>query len=337
MLSACTIRALVLIGVKDGKCAIRGAALPILEHLVSDALQAFDQFGARLIDGDTVLGQFLGLGVGLFGGHFPAAGFSGGGGFHHGGLGFFVQTVEHALVHHDDVLRHPCVDRAVMRYEIPSGGIHAGGGRGDHRFDLTGGEGLRDIRGFDLYRCGTGERRELFQRGVIGAETQAVQIVHGGDFAVGIKTLRRPRHRKQRHQALFGQQLGYDGFLRIPEFLGIIIAGGDKGLAVETKCQILVRQGREEEFANRHLTRAHGVLDLRMGKQRTRRVDGDVEPAIGGFAHVIRKLHDVLGVEGRVAIGRGHVPAFGMGRCGQADSGGSREEHRVFHMGRLPC
>ena len=151
-----------------------------------------------------------------------------------------------------------------MRDKIPGGRVCPRRGRGDHRLNLARGEGLGNIGGLYLNRCRLGECREFFQRGIIGTKAQARQPVDIGDLAVGIKPLRRPRHRKQRHQALRREKLCDDRFLGCPKFRRVVIAGGNKGLAVNAKGQIFVREGGQEELSGLDLARTDGILDLTM-------------------------------------------------------------------------
>jgi hypothetical protein len=52
----------------------------------------------------------------------------------------------------------------------------------------------------------------------------------------------------------------------------------------------------------------------------------------GRLAHVVGELHDVLGVEDAVAIGRGHVPVLlGKGRRSGQREGRNKQAVTDFH------
>ncbi len=98
-------------------------------------------------------------------------------------------------------------------------------------------KGLRDIGSFDLHRCGFRQSCEFLQRGVVRTQAQARQCVNRGHLAIGVKPLRRPWHREQRHQIMDGAHFGDHRFLRRPKLGGLLIAGGKEGQAVDAVSQ----------------------------------------------------------------------------------------------------
>ena len=238
-------------------------------------MQAGGQLGAWLDDDHAVLSHDSRLFVCLCCRHFPTAGFGGGGCLKYGGLHIVWQAAEGAFVHNDNVLGHPRVDRGVVGDEVPSGRVRTRGRRGDHCFDLTCCKGLRDVRRLDLNRGSTCQCREFLQCCVVGTEPQTSEVFDGCDFTIGIKTLRRPRHRKERHQALFGQKFRHNRLLCFPETGGVIVACRNKWLAVDPEGCVIVNELRQEEFTDRHLTRADDIADFAMREQRSAGMNRD--------------------------------------------------------------
>ena len=163
-----------------------------------------------------------------------------------------------------------------MRDKVPGLGIGTGGRRGHHCLDLAGRKGLRNVGCLNLNRRGLGQRCKFFQRGVIGAELQPGQTIHGFDLAIGIKALRRPRDREQRLHPLFGQKRLNHRFLRGPKLFGLVIAGGQERLTIDAIGGIFIGQAGQQDLSGRNLAGPDGVLDLGMRKQRSGGMHGDL-------------------------------------------------------------
>ena len=213
-----------------------------------------------------------------------------------------------------------------MAHVVPGRVVGAGGGRGHHGLHLARGEGLGDVGLLHLHGRGAREARELLELRVVGAEAQPREAVHRLHGALRVEPLRRPGHREERPEPLLGQQLRHHGLLRLPEPLRLLVGAGQEGLAVEAEGRVLVGEPAEEELADRHLARAHGVLDGLVRVEAPGRVHRDLQRAVRGIGHLLGETLDVLGVEGRVAVGRGHVPGLGRGgRGGQRRGQGGGE------------
>ena len=229
-----------------------------------------------------------------------------------------VKLVERLLVHEHDVARQPSLGVDIVRQIILRLGVDAGRGRGDHHVDAAGGECRRQVRHFDLRRDGAGQRGDAADHGVVGAEFQTLKIVDRLDLALGVDTLRRPRHGIQQHQP-FGIELFFQvRLLRGVEFLRRVIAGGEERDRVDAVDRALRWTASDSSISPIGAVpwRTERLISACLISEPAECTAIFSEPLVALATSAANWL-DVLGVEIAVRIGRRHVP-FGLrGRSGR--------------------
>jgi hypothetical protein len=146
------------------------------------------------------------------------------------------------------------------------------------------------------------------------------------DLLLGVDALRRPGHGVQQHHALLAQLLLDHRLAGLVQLVGLGVAGGQEGDAVQAPHRPFVLEVDQQDLARLRLPALHRALDLGRLEQRRVVVHLDLQLAAGVLLHVLGELRQVLGVEVAGRVGAGQVP-LGLGAGGQGQGAQAKRGH----------
>src|SRR4029079_751517 len=112
---------------------------------------------------------------------------------------------------------------------------------------------------------------------VIGSELQSFEMFERIDFTLGVNSLWRPRHRKQKNQSFLRELVFEIRPLRSIKFACTFVAGCQERNRVDAVDWRLVCGERNQDLSRRRLAIADSALDLCVLDHRTARVDSDLQ------------------------------------------------------------